>query len=66
MLQKNNVYKSNIVLLGILFLTIHIPGKSTNRKLIPVEDFFRNPEKISFRISPEGTHISYLAPYKGK
>ena len=29
-----------------------------------VEDFFKNPEKTSFKISPDGTHISYLAPYK--
>ncbi len=29
-----------------------------------VEDFFRNPEKTAFQISPDGTHIAYLGPYR--
>ncbi len=29
---------------------------------IPVEAFFRNPEKSSFKISPDGTRIAFLAP----
>ena len=32
--------------------------------LIPMEDFFRNPEKSSFRISPDGKHIAYMKPWK--
>ncbi len=31
--------------------------------LIPVEDFFRTPEKASFRISPDGKHYAWLAPW---
>ena len=30
---------------------------------ISVEDFMKNSEKRTFRISPDGSHISYLAPY---
>lgn len=33
---------------------------------IPVEDFFRNPEKSSFRISPDGNYFSYRAPWQGR
>ncbi|MDB5086935.1 MAG: hypothetical protein JWR09_929 [Mucilaginibacter sp.] len=33
---------------------------------IPVIDFFRTPEKVSYRISPDGKYISYLKPYKDK
>lgn len=29
-----------------------------------VEDFFRNPEKTAFQISPDGNYISYLGPYE--
>lgn len=29
-----------------------------------VEDFFRNPEKTRYQLSPEGTHFSYMGPYK--
>ena len=32
--------------------------------LIPMEDFMRNPEKSSFQISPDGTHIAYMKPWK--
>ena len=33
-------------------------------KQIPLEDFFRNSERASYQISPDGKHISYVAPYK--
>ncbi len=31
---------------------------------IPVEDFFKNPEKTSFSISPDGIYVAYLGPYE--
>ncbi len=31
--------------------------------LIPLRDFFRKPEKTSFQISPDGHHLSFMAPY---
>lgn len=34
--------------------------------LIKTEHFFKNPDKISFQISPNGKHISYLASVNGK
>src|SRR5688572_26078896 len=33
---------------------------------IPVEDFFRNPQKTAFMVSPDGKYISYLQPYKNR
>ena len=36
----------------------------TKAPLIPMEDFFRNPEKSSFNISPNGKHIAYMKPWK--
>ncbi|MBR1712538.1 MAG: S9 family peptidase [Alloprevotella sp.] len=33
----------------------------TNR--IPLEDFFRNSPQAAFQLSPDGLHISFLAPY---
>ncbi|MBE9667480.1 S9 family peptidase [Mucilaginibacter boryungensis] len=33
---------------------------------IPVRDFFKTPEKSSFKISPDGKYISYLKPFKEK
>ena len=31
---------------------------------IPLRDFFRNPEKVAFKISPDGGYISFMAPYE--
>ena len=31
---------------------------------IPLEDFFKNPEKSSYQISPNGKHIAYMKPWK--
>ena len=34
--------------------------------LIPMEDFFRNPEKSSFQISPDGNHIAFMKPWESR
>ena len=31
---------------------------------LPMEDFFRNPEKSSFNISPDGLQIAYMKPWE--
>jgi len=33
--------------------------------LVPREVLFGNPERIQPRISPDGTHLAYIAPYGG-
>jgi dipeptidyl aminopeptidase/acylaminoacyl peptidase len=35
-------------------------------KQIPLEDFFKNPEKTAYQISPDGKHYSYMAPYESR
>ncbi len=35
-------------------------------KQLPLEDFFRNPEKTSYQISPGGTYYSFTAPYQDR
>ena len=37
---------------------------TTNVREIPIEDFFKNPEKTSYKISPNGDYYSYMAPYE--
>jgi len=34
--------------------------------IIPLEDFFKNPEKTGYQISPDGTHYSYLSPWESR
>lgn len=33
-------------------------------KQLPVEDFFRQPEKVQYTISPDGKHFAWLEPWK--
>ncbi len=35
-------------------------------ELIPLENFFRNPERTNYMISPYGKYISFLAPYEDR
>lgn len=41
-------------------------GAAQKAPLIPVEDFFRLPEKASFQLSPDGKRYSWLAPWNGR
>ncbi|MEI9944352.1 MAG: hypothetical protein WDN26_09020 [Chitinophagaceae bacterium] len=56
-----------IIAFAMLLLSACKSKDATEEKppLIAVEDFFKNPEKFSWRISPDGEYISYLSPYKG-
>ena len=52
----------------LLFLMINLmniqPMMAQNQ--IPLEDFFKNPEKSGYQISPDGKYYSYLAPYENR
>jgi len=40
------------------------PPPEGKGRLIPMEDFFRNPEKTDFKISPDGHYLAFLAPWE--
>ncbi|MGB6537830.1 MAG: S9 family peptidase [Xanthobacteraceae bacterium] len=39
------------------------PGRA---KLIPLRDFFRNPERSRFQVSPDGNSFSFMQPYRSR
>ncbi len=39
---------------------------SIQKELIPMRDFFKNPETIRFAISPDGNHIAMMKPWKSR
>lgn len=43
---------------------LHLMNASEGAFHYSIEDFFRNPEKAAYQISPDGRYISYLAPYQ--
>lgn len=54
---------------AVLFLfmfqtTTELLAQPSKNKIIPLSDFFRNPEKSSFRLSPDGTKIAFMQPWK--
>ena len=57
-----------LLYLGLLGMLIIGCGKAEfpkqKERLIPLEDFFRNPEKMGFKISPNGEHLSFLMPWQ--
>ncbi len=40
--------------------------RSSSVREIPLRDFFRNPEKTAYQVSPNGEMISYLAPHNDR
>jgi dipeptidyl aminopeptidase/acylaminoacyl peptidase len=56
---------NRLLIAFVLFLSF-AACKPTLQKAPPIamEDFFRNPEKTAFQLSPNGEYFSYLAPYE--
>jgi dipeptidyl aminopeptidase/acylaminoacyl peptidase len=60
----------------VLFLLLVFPFSALARKqvqtkeglapLIPMKDFFRNPTKVAYQISPNGEYLAYLQPWESR
>jgi dipeptidyl aminopeptidase/acylaminoacyl peptidase len=50
-----------ICLIGITF---SCAPKQKMPRIIPMKDFFRNPEKAGFRLSPDGQYLAFLQPWQ--
>ena len=65
--MKNLLSKSGAKMLIVIFLTGILANSGIMaQKQIPLEDFFKNPEKTYFQISPDGKYFSYTAPYENR
>ena len=42
------------------------PRRADGSKVLPLENFFGNPHRISFKLSPCGAHIAFLMPWQGQ
>ncbi len=38
--------------------------RTTQRERIPLEDFFKKPDKVMVRLSPDGSHLAWLEPWQ--
>lgn len=50
----------------VLWVIMSACSQQKQENLIPLESFFKNPEKTAFAISPGGNYISYLRPYENR
>lgn len=55
------------MILFALFAGLWSCKNTTNQTpLVPMKDFFKNPEKTYFNLSPDGEYISFTAPWKNR
>jgi len=50
----------------LLLITLACNQQPQKAPVVPLEDFFRNPEKTAFQLSPNGEYFSYLAPWENR
>jgi len=58
--------KKNFYLTAMLTILFSCAPTLEKAPLIPLEDFFRNPEKTAFQLSPNGEFFSFLAPWESR
>jgi len=59
--------KRIISLLVVLFIFIFgCAPKEQVPRLIPMEDFFKNPESTGYDLSPDGEHVAFLKPWQNR
>lgn len=51
---------------GVITSVIISQSNSTQPPVIPMKDFFRNPDKTGFSISPDGKHVAFLYPWESR
>ena len=70
--NKSNFMKNRtiifIILGGLISASMFLggckPKPPVRARQIPLEDFFKNPEKSRYQISPDGKYFSYMAPFE--
>ncbi len=65
--MKNlKILKTMIVGVTLIMGLSNCQNKETPARLVPMKDFFKNPEKSSFSISPDGNYLAFLSPWKNR
>ncbi|MFT5184874.1 MAG: dipeptidyl aminopeptidase/acylaminoacyl peptidase [Flavobacteriales bacterium] len=61
------IFSTFVLAFICLLVSPHASAQSIQPvKKYEVEDFFKNPEKSSYQISPDGKHFSFMAPYESR
>lgn len=67
-MKKTNVMNYIFVLFcGLLLLSCSsTPRNPYGTNLIPMQDFFKNPDVAGMKVSPNGKFVAYLKPYQSR
>jgi dipeptidyl aminopeptidase/acylaminoacyl peptidase len=73
MIRYNGLTTVPLILVALTWMSdrawaeqgIQPPTASTTRPLIPRDILFGNPDRAALRVSPDGRHLSFLAPLNG-
>ncbi len=61
------IYVSGVLAAMALMLIVSCaPKKEGPAPLIPMKDFFRNPVKSSFQLSPNGEYLAFMQPWENR
>ncbi|MBP7039238.1 MAG: S9 family peptidase [Bacteroidales bacterium] len=64
-MKTKGLFFSALALVAALLLASGCGGKKVEpARQYAVEDFFRNPEKANFSLSPDGSFYAWMAPYR--
>ena len=56
-----------ITILGsLVLLSSACAPKEEMPRIIPMEDFFKNPEKTAFALSPDGDYLAFFQPWESR
>jgi dipeptidyl aminopeptidase/acylaminoacyl peptidase len=58
--------RSVLATVCLILLGVSCAPKQTAPRVIPMEDFFRNPEKTAFALSPMGDYVAFLQPWQSR
>jgi dipeptidyl aminopeptidase/acylaminoacyl peptidase len=58
------MFKQFVLLISLIIMTLN--SAVTHVREIPLRDFFKNPDKVGYTISPGVKHIAFLAPYENR
>lgn len=55
-----------IVFLSLMMIFVGCSKQSYKTEIIPINEFFKNPQNTQFELSPDGNNIAYLKPWKNR
>lgn len=55
-----------ILIFSLLIVSVGCQKQGYKTEIIPIEDFFKNPQNTQFILSPDGKNLAYLKPWENR